>query len=61
MLAIPSARVERNDLVGLPSRVGSTALRALVFERIPPGVVYTTFHHSFTGADVVTTENVGGE
>jgi formate dehydrogenase major subunit len=24
---------------------------------MPPGVVYTTFHHPITGANVVTTEN----
>lgn len=24
---------------------------------MPPGVVYTTFHHPVTGANVVTTEN----
>ena len=41
----------------LASRVGSTTLRALVSERMPPGVVYTTFHHPVTGANVVTTEN----
>jgi formate dehydrogenase major subunit len=32
-------------------------LRACVSERMPPGVVYTTFHHAATGANVVTTEN----
>ena len=26
-------------------------------ERVQPGVVYTTFHHPDTGANVVTTEN----
>jgi formate dehydrogenase major subunit len=24
---------------------------------MPPGVVYTTFHHPVTGANVITTEN----
>ena len=32
-------------------------MRALASERMPPGVVYTTFHHPVTGANVVTTEN----
>ena len=41
----------------LSSRVGSTTLRAEVSERMVPGVVYTTFHHPVTGANVVTTEN----
>ena len=41
----------------LSSRVGTTRLTALVSERMPAGVVYTTFHHPVTGANVVTTEN----
>ena len=45
------------DLVDLSSRVGSTTLSAVVSERMQPGVVYTTFHHPVTGANVVTTEN----
>jgi len=32
-------------------------LRALVTERVKPGVVYTTFHHPISGANVVTTDN----
>ncbi|MFB7495168.1 formate dehydrogenase subunit alpha [Streptomyces sp. NPDC056161] len=49
--------VTDGDLVTLASRVGSTTLRARVSDRMPPGVVYTTFHHPVTGANVVTTEN----
>ncbi len=45
------------DLVALLSRVGEVALRARVSERMQPGVVYTTFHHPGTGANVVTTDN----
>ncbi|MFB7107699.1 formate dehydrogenase subunit alpha [Streptomyces sp. NPDC056190] len=45
------------DMVTLTSRVGQTSLRAQVSDRMPPGVVYTTFHHPVTGANVVTTEN----
>jgi len=45
------ARVET-----IASRAGETTLRAEVTERIQPGVVYTTFHHPVTGANVVTTE-----
>ena len=45
------------DMVSLASRVGQTTLRALVSERMPVGVVYTTFHHPVTGANVVTTDN----
>jgi len=32
-------------------------LRALVTERVQPGVVYTTFHFPESGANVVTTDN----
>ena len=28
----------------------------MITERVPPGVVYTTFHHPMTQANVVTTE-----
>ncbi|MHB1508029.1 MAG: formate dehydrogenase subunit alpha [Acidimicrobiales bacterium] len=44
-------------LVELDSRVGSTELRARLSERMPVGVVYTTFHHPVSGANVVTTEH----
>jgi len=40
----------------LRSRAGETTLRALVTERVAPGVVYTTFHHPTTQANVVTTD-----
>ena len=49
--------IRSGDLVGLASRVGATTLRAQVTDRMPPGVVYTTFHHPVTGANVVTTDN----
>ena len=44
------------DWVRLSSRAGETTLRALVSDRVAPGVVYTTFHHPMTQANVVTTE-----
>ena len=44
------------DWVRLASRKGETTLRALVTDRVAPGVVYTTFHHPETQANVVTTE-----
>ena len=40
----------------LESRSGATSLRAVVTDRVAPGVVYTTFHHPETQANVVTTE-----
>jgi formate dehydrogenase major subunit len=42
--------------VKIQSRAGETTLRALVTDRVAPGVVYTTFHHPDTQANVVTTE-----
>ena len=44
------------DWVRLASRAGETSLRAAITERVAPGVVYTTFHHPGTQANVVTTE-----
>jgi formate dehydrogenase major subunit len=43
--------------VALASRSGETELRAQITDRVPQGVVYTTFHHPVTGANVVTTEH----
>ena len=43
--------------VSLGSRVGATTLTAVISDRMPPGVVYTTFHHPVTGANVITTDN----
>jgi formate dehydrogenase major subunit len=43
--------------VTLASRAGETELRAHITDRVPQGVVYTTFHHPVTGANVVTTEH----
>jgi len=43
--------------VGITSRVGETVMRAVVTDGVLPGVVYTTFHHPESGANVVTTEN----
>ncbi|KAA0970630.1 formate dehydrogenase subunit alpha [Aureimonas fodinaquatilis] len=48
--------VKDGDFVKLASRAGETALRAKVTDRVAPGVVYTTFHHPLTQANVVTTE-----
>jgi formate dehydrogenase major subunit len=45
------------DEVTLASRIGATTLRAHLSDRVPAGVVYTTFHHPVSGANVVTTEH----
>jgi formate dehydrogenase major subunit len=52
-----SRGVRDGDLVALTSRSGEISLRAEITDRVQPGVVYTTFHHAVTGANVVTTEN----
>jgi formate dehydrogenase major subunit len=48
--------VKDGDWVRLRSRAGETTLRATITERVAPGVVYTTFHHPLTQANVVTTD-----
>ena len=48
--------IKTGDLVALASRSGDISLRAEVSERMQPGVVYTTFHHADTGANVITTD-----
>ncbi|WNC71570.1 formate dehydrogenase subunit alpha [Thalassotalea psychrophila] len=45
------------DYLGINSRSGDTVLIAKITERMQPGVVYTTFHHPESGANVVTTDN----
>ncbi len=42
--------------VKLASRAGETSLRAKVTDRVSTGVVYTTFHHPGTQANVITTD-----
>ncbi|WP_347266411.1 formate dehydrogenase subunit alpha [Paracoccus sp. (in: a-proteobacteria)] len=49
--------IRDGDLVRLASRAGETTLRAQITERVAPGVVYTTFHHPTTQANVVTTDS----
>ena len=49
--------INPGDWVGIKSRVGDTVLRAHVTELVKPGVVYTTFHHPVSGANVITTDN----
>ena len=48
--------IRDGDWVRVASRSGSTSLRALITDRVSPGVVYTTFHHPDTQANVVTTD-----
>jgi len=48
--------IRDRDWVRLESRSGSTSLRATITERVAPGVIYTTFHHPTTQANVITTD-----
>jgi formate dehydrogenase major subunit len=48
--------INEGDWVKINSRTGETSLRAHITERVAPGVVYTTFHHPDTQANVVTTD-----
>jgi formate dehydrogenase major subunit len=49
--------IREGDWVGIESRIGTTVLHAVLSERVRPGVVYTTFHHPVSGANVITTDN----
>jgi formate dehydrogenase major subunit len=49
--------VVQGQWVKLASRSGATSLRAEITDRVAPGVVYTTFHHPETQANVVTTDH----
>jgi formate dehydrogenase major subunit len=48
--------IRDGDWVRIASRSGETSLRAKVTDRVAVGVVYTTFHHPDTQANVVTTD-----
>ena len=48
--------VKDGDFIKLASRSGETTLRAQITDRVSPGVVYTTFHHPDTQANVITTD-----
>jgi formate dehydrogenase major subunit len=48
--------LKEGDWVKLASRSGETTLRAHLTDRVSPGVVYTTFHHPDTQANVITTD-----
>jgi len=52
-----SRGITEGDWVGIASRIGDTVLRARLSNRVRPGVVYTTFHHPVSGANVITTDN----
>jgi len=49
--------INHRDQVRINSRAGETVLHACLTDRVQPGVVYTTFHHPESGANVITTDN----
>jgi formate dehydrogenase major subunit len=48
--------ISDGDWVRLASRAGETSLRVKLTDRVSTGVVYTTFHHPDTQANVITTD-----
>ena len=51
-----SRGINDGDYISLQSRKGATKLKAKFSNKLQPGVVYTTFHHPETEANVITTE-----
>ena len=49
--------ITAGETVRIASRTGETTLRAYVTDRVAVGVVYTTFHHPGSQANVVTTDS----
>ena len=49
--------IKDGSMASLTSRMGGTTLRVKIADRMPQGVVYTTFHFPESGANVITTEN----
>ena len=49
--------ISDGDWLGIRSRAGDTVMRACISERMQPSVVYTTFHHPGSGANVITTDS----
>ena len=48
--------IGNGDHVHVASRKGAITLHAKVTDRVAPGIVYTTFHHPDSSANVITTE-----
>jgi formate dehydrogenase major subunit len=48
--------IRDGQMVSIASRIAATTLRARISDRMTEGVVYTTFHHPVSGANVITTE-----
>jgi len=48
--------ISDGQMVSVASRKGAITLPARITDRMPQGVVYTTFHHALSGTNVITTE-----
>ena len=48
--------IGHGDPVHVASQKGAITLHASVTDRVPPGIVYTTFHHPDSSANLITTE-----
>jgi formate dehydrogenase major subunit len=48
--------IKDGQKISISSRIGETTMRAKITDRVPAGVVYTTFHYPVSGANVITTE-----
>ena len=48
--------IKDGDWARIVSRSGDISLRALITDRVATGVVYTTFHHATSNANVITTD-----
>ena len=49
--------IGEGDSVHVASRKGAITLHAKVTDHVPPGIVYTTFHHPDSAANASTTES----
>ena len=48
--------ISDGDFVTIKSKFGETELRAKISTRVNPGIVYTTFHHAKSKANVLTSD-----
>ncbi|PPD22775.1 MAG: formate dehydrogenase subunit alpha [Methylomonas sp.] len=48
--------IHNDDWVSITSRFGTIRLRARLSARVNPGIVYTTFHHAKSKANIVTSD-----
>jgi len=49
--------INEGTWVEVRSRAGATSMRVRISDEVPAGVVYTTFHHPVSGANIITTDN----